>query len=252
MVARARIAPTVEQKIVGSAITLGRAVKLNGFDQWVPAGIGDAAVGVAQSAPGVGLSALAVVSGPCDNAVAAEAFNGGVRVAPAAGGKFRVAQPGDEITGVALDRSDGDNDVFRMLVDSGGGTADAEPTGGGGGGGTGTVEATYTCPVSVAVGDVVRVTGSDSVDKADAASLANRAVGIVTSKPTTTSAVVRSAGDCSVFSGLTPGDDYFLSTTPGAMTNAPDTSVGKVLQRLGVAKTSSVLSSMVERDVYLF
>lgn len=249
MPARARAVTLVEEKTVGLAITAGRAIKTNGLDQWVPAGVTDAAVAVAQTSGAPGTRASAVIAGPCQ-ATAAEAFMAGQRVAPAGGGKFRVAQAGDEITGMALERAAGDGASFLLLVDIGGGTADAGTGGGGGGGGgSGVVEDTFSCDAGIAVNDVVYISSGATVDLADADSEASVAVGIVTSKPTPTSAVVRSLGLCTGLTGLTPGARYFLSTTAGQMTATPQApGSGKVDQFLGVAKTSSQFEAMITGD----
>jgi hypothetical protein len=118
---------------------------------------------------------------------------------------------------------------------------------GGGGGGGGPVPAgdTFTCPGSVAVKDVVYISASGTVDKAFAGSIGQTpdAIGIVDSKPTSTSALVIYLGrSSSIFSGLTPNTTYFLSaTTPGAITATAPTATGTKVQEIGQGLTATVL-----------
>lgn len=109
----------------------------------------------------------------------------------------------------------------------------------------------YTCLAGVTVGQAVKVSASDTVAVTDASSAAGEAQGIVVLKPTTTSAVVVWGGAASVFSGLTPGADYWLSDTPGAITASAPTATGSIQQRVGTAKNATTLEIGVEHPVYL-
>lgn len=109
----------------------------------------------------------------------------------------------------------------------------AGPAGGG-------VESTYDCPSTVAVADSVYLSGSNAVDRADSASAATcDAIGFVMSKPTTTTAVIRSAGQAGVFSGLVPNERYFVGSSGGITATPP--SVGAV-KRVGRAVTTTVMN----------
>lgn len=111
---------------------------------------------------------------------------------------------------------------------------------------------TYTCPATVAVRDVVAVTAANTVDKADADDAAKRpAFGIVVSKPTATSCVVRFMGELSGFAGLTPGATYYLSTTPGGIVSSPPTGSGVLRQVVGDAISATVLVVDIERGATL-
>ena len=99
-----------------------------------------------------------------------------------------------------------------------------------------------SCPVGVAVRDAVYLDGADSVDQADASSAASSpAVGLVRSKPTTTTALVQTAGELPGFVGLTPGVPYYISdSTPGAIT-AVAPGGGSAVQVVGFARNTTTL-----------
>lgn len=102
-----------------------------------------------------------------------------------------------------------------------------------------------TCPPVVAVRDIVYVSAADTVDQASAAILSTTpVVAMVISKPTTTSAVVAYAGEVTGFIGLTPGAQYYMSTTPGQIVLAGGlgfpTVDGQVVQPVGRARSTSV------------
>lgn len=103
---------------------------------------------------------------------------------------------------------------------------------------------TFVVPSAVSVGDLVYQAGGDyTADRADNSSTSTSpAVGVVTSKPTSTSAVVRFWGELALFSGMTPGLEQFLGTTgglvePGSLPSSP----GSVIQRVGVALNATTL-----------
>lgn len=102
-----------------------------------------------------------------------------------------------------------------------------------------------TCPPGVAVRDLVYVSAADTVDQASAAVVSTTpAVAMVISKPTTTSAVVAYSGEVAGFAGLTPGAQYYMSTTPGGIALAAGlgfpTVDGQVVQPVGRARSTSV------------
>ena len=109
---------------------------------------------------------------------------------------------------------------------------------------------TWNVPSSVAIGDLVYHTGvAASADRADNASiLTTPALGVVIAKPSAITATVAYPGEISGFSaltidmmlGLTPGVLYFLGTL-GVITAAAPSTIGSVVQRIGVAKDSNTL-----------
>ena len=120
---------------------------------------------------------------------------------------------------------------------------------GGGGGVASAVQGTYTCPAGVAVLDAVYLSGAGAVDLADADDVSKQPlIGIVDSKPGATTAIVTYYGEVSGFVGLTPGDTYYLSITPGQITNVAPVNPGEIVQRIGFAKSATVLVVMVDRD----
>lgn len=123
------------------------------------------------------------------------------------------------------------------------GSAWVEFTVGGGGGGPSPLDGLYTCEVSVSVLDAVaQSTTSNKVILASASDALKEAVGIVLTKPTTTSAMVRGIGEVSGYGGLTPGNRVFLSDTPGDLVFNPDFSsippAYKLIQRIGTVKNA--------------
>ena len=109
----------------------------------------------------------------------------------------------------------------------------------------------YTCPVAVAVGDAVFISGSDAVDRADASSAATSpAFAIVRAKPTTTTCLIQSSGEVDAYGGLIVGATYFLSdSTPGGITDTAPIG-GSTQQPLGFARNSTTLVVLIDpRDV---
>jgi hypothetical protein len=116
------------------------------------------------------------------------------------------------------------------------------------GGSSGSV-GSYDCPSSVAVLDVVYLSGSDEVDKADADGMGTQpVVGFVQQKMTSTTAKVQYSGELSGFSGLVAGATYYLSQTPGVIANTAPSDSGAIVQRVGVAKNATTLVVMIDRD----
>jgi hypothetical protein len=101
---------------------------------------------------------------------------------------------------------------------------------------------TWTVPSGVTVGDVVYSTGADTGDLATNTILSTvrGIVGVVTAKPTLTTATIAYAGELAFFAGLTPGATYYLGTLGSITTNPPGTP-GSVIRRIGIAKNSTTL-----------
>ena len=99
-------------------------------------------------------------------------------------------------------------------------------------------QGTYTCLSGDAVGDWVYISAASTVAKADADDTGKLPViGVIVSKPTTTSCVVQTTGQVTL-SGLTAGSIYYLSGTAGAITATP---VSANAVPVGVAKSTTVL-----------
>lgn len=125
--------------------------------------------------------------------------------------------------------------------------------GGGGGGGastSGIIVGGYSCPAGVAVNDWVYLSAANTVDKADATSIATApCIGIVTDKPTPTTAdVMQAGGPVTVGSGMTPGVKVWLDKVAGKHTQAPPSLAGNVVQELGYAKSATEIVALVDND----
>jgi len=99
----------------------------------------------------------------------------------------------------------------------------------------------FTVPSSVAVGDIVCVTGANSADVADDSTITKLpAMGVVLQKLSTVTATLLYRGEAHIFSGLTPGARYFIATS-GGLTLTPTDVVGKYIQSVGVAIDDNTL-----------
>lgn len=101
---------------------------------------------------------------------------------------------------------------------------------------------TFDCASSISVGQLVQV---DSVSNlavlaSNSGAAIGPAVGVVMSKPTTVTCVVRFTGECDVFAGLTAGAVYYLGLN-GVVTATPLEGPSTIHQRVGVAKNTTTL-----------
>lgn len=99
----------------------------------------------------------------------------------------------------------------------------------------------YSCPVGLNPGDLVYSTGAASVDKAQANSTTTMpAIGVVTSKPTPTSAIVTRQAFLAGFGGLTPNGKVYVSTSvAGSVQQTRPTNFNHVTQAVGVAASAT-------------
>ena len=105
------------------------------------------------------------------------------------------------------------------------------------------------CTATEAVADAVYVSASGQVRQARADDVAkSRVTGFIASKPTATTCTVASDGKLGGFSNLTPGDTYYLSDTPGEVTNTPGTAVAV---EVGEALDSSSLLIRLDASTQL-
>lgn len=97
---------------------------------------------------------------------------------------------------------------------------------------------------NLTAGDFVNLynnTGAINVRKADATTNAKPADGFVlagVTSPANATVYLISAKNTAV-TGLTIGSEYFLSTTPGAITSTAPSTAGNIVQRLGKAKSAT-------------
>lgn len=82
--------------------------------------------------------------------------------------------------------------------------------------------------------------GTLKVRKADATAAGKKSHGYVLAAVTSgNNATVYFGGINTSKSGLTPGSEYYLSTTAGAVTTTPASTVGNVVQHVGVALSAT-------------
>lgn len=114
-------------------------------------------------------------------------------------------------------------------------------------------DVTYTCPLSLGVGDLVYLTGDTAIDKADnAAESTGPVIGIVVSKPTTTTAQIKSSGAVDGLTGMTAGEEQFLGTNGNRIeSGALPTAVGSVVQHIGVAVSATTIKLALKHVVIL-
>lgn len=109
-----------------------------------------------------------------------------------------------------------------------------------------------SCPEAVSVLDAVYVTSTGSVDRADAdGSGTFPTIGLVKSKPTSTTCIVQRSGELAGLAGLTAGAVHFLSGTPGQVTATAPISAGAAVQYVGVALSSTVLLIIPSLEVVI-
>lgn len=119
--------------------------------------------------------------------------------------------------------------------------------GSGGGDGGADVDLDFGCASSVPVLAPVYVSGANFVALADAADVAKGPVrGLVVSKPTPTTCTVRVEKELGGFSGLVPGETYFLASG-GGLTRTPQSDLGTLfVQPLGWARNPTTLVIEIE------
>lgn len=98
----------------------------------------------------------------------------------------------------------------------------------------------YTCTTGTAIHDWVYETTPGNVAPANATNASKMpAIGLVISKPTTTLAVVRWAGEETGFVGLGSGP-YYVATVDGQMTTTEPSATGNIVQVIGHAQSVTV------------
>lgn len=109
------------------------------------------------------------------------------------------------------------------------------------------LEDLWNCTVTETILDVVYETAASTVARASAGSIATMpVVGIVTSKPTPTTALVARNGELTGFAGLVPDQPYFAGILPGTITLSPPGASGQVVQKVGYAKSTTTLVIEIE------
>jgi hypothetical protein len=110
--------------------------------------------------------------------------------------------------------------------------------------GFGTDSATMTAGEALSAGNLVYITSSGTVMKADANAVAKAAVGFVlASISNAASGTVYFEGTVTGLTGLTPGAAQFLSdATTGGVISTVVSGAGKIVQPVGTAVTSTTMT----------
>ena len=108
-------------------------------------------------------------------------------------------------------------------------------------GGSGSLTGTYTNGGGVVLGDAVYISGTDTVGRADASGLSTApCVGFAVAVGA--SVTVQYAGEVTLPSPvLVAGAEYYLAASAGQITTTAPTGANRVLQKIGYAKSSTVL-----------
>jgi hypothetical protein len=108
----------------------------------------------------------------------------------------------------------------------------------------------FTAGEALSAGDFVYVTGAGTVMKADATTLAKRAMGyVLASVLNAGSALVYFDDNNSALSALTAGTTYFLSATAGLVTSTAPTTAGQFVQELGTANSATSLHVSIKTPI---
>ena len=118
-------------------------------------------------------------------------------------------------------------------------------------------EAVWTVPSSVAVGDIVRVTGNYSAGWASNVAIGNASgvLGVVVDKPTTTTATVAYGGEVTMAIAITAGTSYYLGVD-GALITTPldpiaNAGSGLVHKKIGFGISSTKILLHPESEIVL-
>lgn len=140
----------------------------------------------------------------------------------------------------SIDTSAGAGDAGKIIAANGSGKLDETflPAG------VGADSKTATAGEALSAGDLVYVTGTGTIMKADANTVTKKAIGFVQSAiSNAASGTVYFDGTITGLSGLTPGADYFLSAaTAGGITATPPSGAGDIVQFVGVALSATELT----------
>lgn len=104
----------------------------------------------------------------------------------------------------------------------------------------------YNCPNGLSVNQFITITSDTNVgiaSKDDIASLP--VVGVIIGKPTTTTCIIQTLGYVDGFTGLVPGDTYYLGNG-GNITNSATIVSGEALYPVGVAKSTTKLELRID------
>lgn len=114
---------------------------------------------------------------------------------------------------------------------------------------TQSIDVDMGCTATEQVGDVVYVFSDGQVRQANNSSITTaKVMGFIVSKSGDTSCKVRVAGTIDEFMGLSVGDQYFLDSTSGDITDSPPTAASSVIVRLGQAVKTDLFLIEINND----
>lgn len=107
-----------------------------------------------------------------------------------------------------------------------------------------------TAGEALVAGDFVYITGTGTVMKADATSIAKAARGyVLASVLNAAQATVYFDESNSALTSLTPGATYYLSATPGAITTTAPLTSGNIVQPVGFASSATNVHVNIKEPV---
>jgi len=159
---------------------------------------------------------------------------------------IQVASTGaqSEYAGVATSSGAGDAGEF-VILDASGKIATAQLPNG-----IGADAITATAGEALAAGDMVYISNTGTILKADATAPAKAARGyVLTAVSNAASATVYFDESNTSVSGLTPGATYYLSATAGGVTTTPTTTAGQIVQEVGFAVSATNLHVNIQEPI---
>lgn len=116
--------------------------------------------------------------------------------------------------------------------------------------GVGADSITATAGEALVAGDMVYISGTGTILKADATTPAKAARGyVLTAVLSAAAATVFFDDSNSSLSALTPGATYYLSATAGTVTTTPPTTTGQIVQEIGFATSATSLHVNIQESI---
>jgi len=105
-----------------------------------------------------------------------------------------------------------------------------------------------TSAEALSEGDYIYINSAGAAARADATSIAKKAIGFATESVVSGAPVKVQFDDSNTaLSGLTPGATYYLSaSTPGGVTTTAPTAAGQIVQSVGVALNATTIHSDIQ------
>lgn len=159
---------------------------------------------------------------------------------------IQVASNGVQSEYAGKDTTSGAGDAGEFVIlDSAGKVSQAQMPNG-----VGADAITATAGEALAAGDMVYISNTGTILKADATTPAKAARGYVLAAVlNAAAATVYFDESNSSLSALTPGATYYLSGTAGGVTTAPPTTAGQIVQEVGFATSATSLHVNIQEPI---